>query len=134
MDGAAGQRRCTGAAGGIVSVDQGLVDRVAEMVAPLGAPSSRRMMGGAMLYCDGIAYGIVDDDQLWFKADAASDAAWDEAGAVRFTYDRAGQTATMNYRRAPDDCYDDDDAFRHWAGLALAAGRRAAAKKAARRR
>ena len=117
-----------------MSVDQGLVDRVAEMVAPLGAPSSRRMMGGATLYCDGIVYAIVDDGALWFKADAASDAEWDAAAAARFTYDRGGQAATMNYRRAPDDCYDDDDAFRHWAGLALAAGRRAAAKKAARRR
>jgi DNA transformation protein len=117
-----------------MTVDRGLVDRVAEMVAPLGEPSSRRMMGGVTLYCDGIVYGIVDDDALWFKADAASDAEWDAAGAVRFTYDRAGQTATMNYRRAPDDCYDDDDAFRRWAELALEAGRRAAAKKAARRR
>ncbi|GAA3723839.1 TfoX/Sxy family protein [Sphingomonas cynarae] len=117
-----------------MSVDQGLVDRVADMVAVLGVPSSRRMMGGTTLYCDGIPYAIVDDDLLWFKADTASDPQWDEAGAAKFSYERDGKTATMNYRRAPDDCYDDDDVFRHWAELALAAGRRAAAKKAARRR
>ncbi len=118
-----------------MSLDLGLVDWAAEAVAPLGTPSFRRMMGGATLYCDGVAYAIVALDALWFKADAESDPVWDAAGAARFTYDRKdGSVASMNYRRAPDDCYDDDEAFRHWAEPAIAAGRRAAAKKAARRR
>lgn len=30
----------------------------------------------------------------------------------------------MNYRRAPDDAYDDPDAFRRWAALALESGAR----------
>lgn len=116
-----------------MSYDAGLVDLAAEAVASLGAPSVRPMMGGATLYCDGMAYAIVSDDALWFKADAASDAEWDAAGANRFTYSRKdGSVATMNYRRAPDDCYDDPDAFRRCAMLALAAAGRAAAKKAAR--
>jgi DNA transformation protein and related proteins len=117
-----------------MSVDQGLVDLAAEQVASLGEPSSRRMMGGATLYCDGIAYAIVALDALWFKADAESDAAWDAAGAERFAYPRRdGTVATMNYRRAPDDSYDDPEAFLRWAAVALAAGRRAAARKKPRR-
>ena len=113
-----------------MSVDQGLVDRVADMVAALGVPSSRRMMGGATLYCDGIPYAIVDDDLLWFKADATSDAAWDDAGCARFTYEMGeGRTGTMNYRRAPDDVYDDADALREWALLGVAAGARAPVKR-----
>ncbi len=118
-----------------MSLDMGLVDWAQEAVVPLGAPSFRRMMGGATLYCDGIAYAIVATDALWFKADAESDAVWDAAGAERFTYPRKdGSVATMNYRRAPDACHDDDETFREWASIALAAGRRAAVKKAARRR
>ncbi len=112
-----------------------LAELAAEAVAPLGEPSARPMMGGATLYCDGVVYAIVSGDALWFKGDAETDAAWDEAGAERFTYPRKdGSVASMNYRRTPDDCYDDPDAFRHWAGLALAAGRRAAARKKPRRR
>ena len=92
------------------------------------------MMGGATLYCDGIADATVAADALWVKADPASDAAWDAAGAERFIYSRKdGGVATMNDRRAPADSYDDPDAFRHWATLALAAGRRAAQRKAGRR-
>jgi DNA transformation protein len=35
----------------------------------------------------------------------------------------------MNYRRAPDDVYDDADAMRQWATLGIEAGLRAPAKK-----
>ena len=35
----------------------------------------------------------------------------------------------MNYRRAPDDVYDDPDEFSRWGTLGLEAGRRAPAKK-----
>lgn len=118
-----------------MTLDRGLVDLAAEAVTPLGVPTWRAMMGGATLYCDGVVYAIVALDALWFKADAATDAEWDAAGAERFTYPRKdGTVATMNYRRAPADAYDDPDAFRGWAMLALAAGRRAAAKKKPRLR
>lgn len=117
-----------------MSADAGLIALAAEMVEPLGPPSHRAMMGGATLYCGGIAYAIVADDALWFKADAETDAAWDAAGAERFTYARKdGSMARMNYARAPDAAHDDADAFLGWARLALAAGQRAAARKRPRR-
>lgn len=103
---------------------------VAEAMEPDGHVTARAMMGGRTLYCDGVVFAILADDVLWFKADAASDAAWDDAGCARFSFAmRDGRTATMNYRRAPDDCYDDADALRGWAALALEAGRRAPVKK-----
>ncbi|WP_236704373.1 TfoX/Sxy family protein [Sphingomonas sp. HT-1] len=64
-------------------------------------------------------------DELWFKADSESDAAWDAAGADRFTYAAKDRTMVMNYRRAPADVYDDAEALREWAGMAVAAGLRA---------
>ena len=108
----------------------GLIDWVAEAMAP-GVVTARAMMGGRTLYCDGAVFAIVADEQLWFKADSASDAAWDEAGCGRFTYSFGeGKAGTMNYRRAPDDCYDDPETLRRWAALALDAGRRAPVKRA----
>ncbi len=110
-----------------MSVDAGLIDWVAEAMSPVGEVTSRRMMGGATLYCDGTVFAIVAGDALWFKADKASDATWDAAGAERFTYPRKdGKIASMNYRRAPTDCYDDPDVLRDWAAHAVAAGRRGA--------
>lgn len=108
-----------------MSVDAGLIDWVAEALAPVGTVTHRRMMGGATLYCDGTVFAIVASDALWFKGDATSDAEWDAARCERFTYARSdGTVATMNYRRAPDDVYDDPEAMHRWASLGIEAGRR----------
>lgn len=118
-----------------MALDQGLVDWVAEALEPMGQVSKRRMMGGATLYLDGTIFAIVAFDALWFKADAESDVLWDAAGCARFTFEFGdGRTGSMNYRRAPDDVYDDADAMRHWAGIAVAAGLRAPAKKPKRKK
>ena len=114
-----------------MAVDEALVAWVEEAMVPVGRITRRAMMGGATLYCDGTIFAIVGFDALWFKADQESDAEWDAAGAPRFTYEREGGTATMNYRRAPDDVYDDADELRRWAVLALEAGHRAPKKATA---
>lgn len=106
--------------------DDDLIAWLDEELAPLGALSKRAMMGGRTLYLDGIVFAIIVAGELWFKADTVSDVLWDEAGCPRFTYDRSdGRTGSMNYRRAPEDVYDDGEALRRWAALALQAGRRA---------
>jgi DNA transformation protein and related proteins len=106
-----------------------IVSWVAECMAPVGTVTSRRMMGGHTLYCDGTVFAIVAQDQLWFKGDKDNDAVWDAADCEKFSYGRDGGIATMNYRLAPVDCYDESDELRRWAELGLAAGERSAAKK-----
>lgn len=114
--------------------DDGLLDWLGEELTALGSLSHRRMMGGRTLYLDGTVFAILDEGELWLKADAASDAAWDAADCPRFTYEMGeGRTGSMNYRRAPSEVYDDGDALRHWAALALEAGRRAPVKKPRRK-
>lgn len=118
-----------------MALDEGLTDWVAEAMAPLGAVTRRRMMGGATFYLDGTVFAIVTGDgRLWFKADGESDAQWDAIGAERFSYAREGRVATMNYRLAPEDVYDDADALRQWGALGLEAGQRAPARKPRRKR
>lgn len=108
-----------------MAYDRGLIDWVAEAMGPVGPVTHRPMMGGATLYCDGVVFAIVAGDALWFKADGVSDGAWDAAGCARFTYEMGeGRTGSMNYRRAPDEVYDDADEMRRWAALALEAGAR----------
>ncbi|MEN2787634.1 TfoX/Sxy family protein [Sphingomonas qilianensis] len=116
-----------------MAVDQALIDWVAEALAPIGSVTKRAMMGGATLYLDGTIFAIVGLDALWFKADALSDAQWDAAGCPRFTYEMGeGRTGQMNYRRAPDEVYDDAEAMQRWAALGIAAGQRAPVKKRAK--
>ena len=115
-----------------MAFDQGLVDWITEALEPVGTVSLRKMMGGAVLYCDGTVFAIVADDTVWFKSDAVSDAEWDAAACPRFTYAMGeGRVETMNYRKAPDDVYDDADAASTWAALGIAAGLRKPSKKRA---
>lgn len=111
-----------------MAVDEGLVEWVKEALEPIGAVTRKRLFGGAALYCDGVAFAILAFDALWLKADAESDAEWGDA--ERFTVTREdGRTQSLNYRRAPDETYDDADELRRWALLAIEAGRRAPPKK-----
>jgi len=112
-----------------MAFDPGLVEWVAEAMAPVGEVRARPMMGGATLYCDGFTFAIIAADQLWFKADKHSDAIWDAEDCPRFTYEMKGRTGSMNYRRAPDDVYDDADALPRWGILGLEAGHRAPPRK-----
>jgi DNA transformation protein len=113
-----------------MSIDEGLVSWVEEALEPLGRVSLRKMMGGATLYLDGTIFAIVDDGELWFKADAESDAVWEAEGCEKFSVTfKDGRVDVMNYRRAPSDVYDDAEAMRKWASMAVEAGLRSAARK-----
>lgn len=113
-----------------MSFDESLYAWVQEALEPMGRVTMRKMMGGATLYLDGTIFAILDEDEIWFKADAETDARWDAEGCDRFSVTfRDGRVDTMNYRRAPSDVYDDAEAMQRWARLALEAGLRAAAKK-----
>ena len=113
-----------------MSVDEGLYAWVQEALEPIGIVTMRKMMGAAVLYLDGTIFAVLDEEEIWFKADATSAAIWDAAGCERFTFTgKDGKTEVMNYRRAPGEVHDDPEAMRHWAILAQAAGLRGAAKK-----
>ena len=113
-----------------MAVDEGLYAWVEEALEPLGKVSMRKMMGAAVLYLDGVIFAVLDESELWFKADAETNAIWDAEGCEHFTFTGSdGRTETMNYRRAPADAYDDAEAMQRWAALAREAGTRAASTR-----
>jgi DNA transformation protein len=125
----------SGGRDGPPSFDEGLYAWTQEALAPLGSVTMRKMMGGATLYLDGAIFAILAEGELWLKSDAESDAIWDAEGCERFSVTfKDGRVDTMNYRRAPSDVYDDAEAMQRWAGLAVEAGLRGAAKKKPKRR
>ena len=115
-----------------MAFDSGLVELVREA---LGEVSMRQMMGAATLYWDGRIFAIVDETEIWFKADAETDAVWDAEGCEKFSVTfKDGKVDVMNYRRAPADVYDEPEAMQRRAKLALDAGLRGAAKKKPRKK
>ena len=113
-----------------MSFDADLYASVQEALAPIGAVTMRRMMGGATLYVDGTIFAILDESEIWFKADEETNAVWDAEGCDRFrVVFKDGTVDSMNYRRAPAEVYDDPEVMQRWARLALEAGARRVIKR-----
>ena len=55
---------------------QDFVDYVAEQLREAGAIRSRKMFGEYGLYCDGIFFAVICDDQLFVKPTPAGEAAF----------------------------------------------------------
>jgi len=99
-----------------------------EQLSPLGEITTRRLFGGNSLYCEGIVFALVANDTLYLKADDINRIDFESAGLPQF-HPFGDTRMSMGYYQAPSELFEDADAMYHWAGSAVAAGRRASIKK-----
>ena len=96
----------------------------------LGHITTRRMFSGAGLYCDGLILALILRDTLYFKVDDGNRQAYAAEGLEPFTYEARGRKVRIGaYWQVPERLFDDPDEMLDWARAALAAARRAPAKK-----
>ena len=105
------------------------VEHMLDLLAPLGAVRARAMFGAWGLYHDDKMFALIDDDELYFKADDQTVAAFEAAGSTPFVYESKGKAMRMSYWRCPEAAMDDPDAFTAFARLGLAAAARSATAK-----
>lgn len=98
-----------------------IVDWLNEVFAPLGPIALSRLFGGWQFKCHGLAFAVVLNDILYFRAGPALGAALAAEGAEPFRYAKAGKTVTVGrFMSAPDAAMDDEAALLAWAERALA--------------
>ena len=100
------------------------VDHLAEQLAAFGPVTIRRMFGGHGVFRDGLMFGLVVDDGLYFKADEHNRASFEARGLPRFEYTRKGKQISLSYHLAPEDALEDPHALAEWARLAFDAALR----------
>ena len=101
-----------------------------EQLAPLGRVTMRRMFGKTGVFCDGLMFGMVTDDTLYFRVDDHNRAAFKEAeSSPPLNYEKKGRTIDLAFWRAPERLWDEPDELVTWAQAALAAARRVATKR-----
>ncbi len=93
-----------------------------------GPIRARPMFGGHGIYHHDLMIGLVANDTLYLKTDAASASQFVQAGCVPFEYTKNGTTMKMSYSSAPIEIFDDPDVAKMWASLAYAAALRAKSK------
>ena|SRR5438876_11746654 len=101
-----------------------------EQLTPLGRLTMRRMFGKTGVFCDGVMFGMVADNTLYFRVDDDNRAVFEEAQSFPpLNYEKKGSTIDLSFWRAPDRLFDEPDELLSWARAALAAAHRVAAKR-----
>lgn len=122
-------------------------DFIADLFAPFGAVTIRRMFSGAGIFRDGLMFGLIVRDVIYLKADETSAGDFEREGSRPFTYTR-GKTSgrprehALPFWQLPERLYDEPDELADWARKAFAvaqrkkmgAGKRMAAPKRRRPR
>jgi DNA transformation protein len=110
---------------------------VLEQLAGLGSLRSNRMFGGVGLYSDGLFFGLIDDDTLFFKTDGSNIEPYRARRMPRFMPFPDRPEAVLGYHQVPADVIEDAETLVEWASRSVAVAstsrtRKSAPKKKAR--
>ena len=93
----------------------------------LGPVQSRRMFGGAGLYYEGLFFGIVADDVLYFKVDETNRSDYETEGMEAFQ-PFPDKSTVMGYYQVPIEVLENKNTLGDWAGKAVGVAERKAKK------
>lgn len=111
------------------------IEFLRDLCRPIGGVVFKKMFGGWGAFEGGSMFALVAYDTLYFKVDERTAPDFEARGLERFAYEtKDGRRTTMSYARAPEEVFDDPDAFLDWARAAIGAAHRAAAAKPATKR
>ena len=80
---------------------------------------ARSMFGGFGLYQHGVIFGIIINDQPYFKVDATTQKQYQDHGSAPFCYNSKGKTITMSYWDVPVSILEDTDVIAEWMQQAI---------------
>jgi DNA transformation protein len=101
-----------------------------EQMAPLGQIAMRRMFGKTGVFCEGVMFGMVRENTLYFRVDDQNRATFQEAeSSPPLNYMKQGRTIDLAFWPVPERLMDEPDGLVAWARAALAAAHRVAANR-----
>ena len=107
-------------------VSSAYLDYVRDQLSGLGGVTSRRMFGGAGLYCDEFFFALVDNDTLYLRVDDSNRADFTTRAMGQFRpYPESPQLSTTYYE-TPADVLEDAAELVAWARRSVAAAMAAA--------
>jgi DNA transformation protein len=92
---------------------------VLEQLSDLHGVTHRRMFGGAGLYCDGVIFGLIAGDVLYFKVGPATREHYTARGMAAFRPYRNKPQISMSYYELPADVLEDPEQCAAWARRSL---------------
>jgi DNA transformation protein len=101
-----------------MAVSNDFIEYIIDQLSNWREVSSRKMFGGAGLYCDGVVFAFVADDVIYLKVDDTNRKQFEEAGSTAFQpFD--DQRTVLSYFELPADVLEDPNEFAEWAEVSL---------------
>ncbi len=89
---------------------------IADLFAPLGEISIRRVFKSHGIYIGETMFGIVADQRIWLKTDETSRKAFQREGSTALAFaKRGGDPVITSYWEIPGRLYDESEEFVRWA-------------------
>lgn len=111
-----------------MAVSEEYLDYVVDQLRSIGEVTAKRMFGGVGLYHDGLFFGLIASDSLYFKVDDENRHDYEAAGSKPFL-PYGEDSYSMGYYEVPVDVLEDEDQLRNWAGGAVGAAQRKQSKR-----
>ncbi len=102
-----------------MAVSADYLNYVLEQLSGLPGVTHRRMFGGAGLYCEGVIFGFISDDVLYFKAGPENRADYTARGMSAFRPYKNKARISVTYYELPADVLEDPDECAVWARRCL---------------
>ncbi|WP_088186135.1 TfoX/Sxy family protein [Desulfosporosinus sp. FKA] len=105
-----------------MSVSDSFKEYVIDQLGKLGFVTVKKMFGGASIYYDGLIFGLLADDVLYFKVDDSNKSDYIMAGMKPFKpFD--DKPMLMPYYEVPVDILENREQLAEWAMKALLVSR-----------
>ncbi|MEM8810448.1 MAG: TfoX/Sxy family protein [Cyanobacteria bacterium P01_G01_bin.38] len=99
-------------------------DRVIHQLNQVAPVTARGMFGGYGLYTEGVMFGLIAYQTVYFKIDDGNRADYTAQGMEPFVYDRKGTPVEMSYYQVPPAIFKDAEQLIQWVENAKAAAQR----------
>jgi DNA transformation protein len=117
-----------------MAISKQFVEYVIEQLQGLDRLTSRRMFSGVGLYSDGLFFGLLYNERLYFRTDDTTRPEYEARGSEGFRPRPNVKRMKMRYYTVPADVLEDAEELVKWArqatAVALAAENAKSAKKA----
>ena len=105
-----------------MAVSESYKEYVVDQLGKLGLVTVKKMFGGAGIYYDGLIFGLLSDDVLYFKVDDLNKSDYLRAGMKPFQpFD--DKPMVMPYYEVPVDILENRELLADWAMKSLSASR-----------
>ncbi len=111
-----------------MAVDDGYLEYILDQLSLVEGVSARKMFGGAGLYAEGTMFGLIADEELYFRTDDGNRQVYLDRESHAFQ-PWEDKPMTMPYHLVPEDVMESPPELAEWARDALAAAKRNKKKK-----